>query len=176
MSEKYKTTEDGLYFVSFSVVGFLDVFTRRIYQEILVESFIFCQIKKDLKLYCYCIMTNHVHLIAASENGSLSNILRDFKSFTATQTMDAISKNIQESRKDWMQAQFKFYGSNSPQEQINQFWKHDNHPFYLYSKEMIDQKVNYIHNNPVEAGFVNEAYEWRLSSANVYSPIKVLKF
>jgi hypothetical protein len=43
MLEKYKTTEDGLYFVSFSVVGFIDVFTRRIYQEILVESFIFCQ-------------------------------------------------------------------------------------------------------------------------------------
>jgi REP element-mobilizing transposase RayT len=176
MSEKYITSEDGLYFVSFSVVGFMDVFTRRLYQEILVESFIFCQLHKALKLYCYCIMTNHVHFIAASENGSLSNILRDFKSYTATEIMEAISKNIQESRKEWMQAQFKFYGSNSPQKQINQFWKHDNHPFYLYSNEMIDQKVNYIHNNPVEAGFVNEPYEWRLSSANEQSPIKVLKF
>jgi hypothetical protein len=46
MSEKYKTTEDGLYFVSFNVVGFMDVFTRRRYQEILVESFIFCQIER----------------------------------------------------------------------------------------------------------------------------------
>ena len=176
MSEKYKTTEDGLYFVSFSVVGFMDVFTRRKYQEILVESFIFCQLQKGLKLYCYCIMTNHIHFIAASENGSLSNILRDFKSFTATEIMDAISKNIQESRKEWLQAQFKKFGSKSPQKQINQFWKHDNHPFFLYSKEMIAQKVNYIHNNPVEAGFVNEPHEWRLSSANEQSPIKVLKF
>ena len=176
MSEKYKTTEDGLYFVSFSVVGFMDVFTRRKYQEILVESFIFCQLEKGLKLYCYCIMTNHIHFIAASENGSLSNILRDFKSFTATEIMDAISKNIQESRKEWLQAQFKNFGSKSPQKQINQFWKHDNHPFFLYSKEMIAQKVNYIHHNPVEAGFVNEPHEWRLSSANEQSPIKVLKF
>jgi putative transposase len=176
MSEKYKTTEDGLYFVSFSVVGFMYVFTKRLYQEILVESLFFCQLHKALKLYCYCIMTNHVHFIAASENGSLSNILRDFKSYTATEIMEAISKNIQESRKEWMQAQSKFYGSNSPQKQINQFWKHDNHPFFLYSNEMIQQKVNYIHNNPEEAGFVNEAYEWRLSSANEQSPIKVLKF
>ncbi|MFN7691402.1 MAG: REP-associated tyrosine transposase [Bacteroidota bacterium] len=176
MSEKYKTTEDGLYFVSFSVVGFMDVFTRRKYQEILVESFIFCQLQKGLKLYCYCIMTNHIHFIAASENGSLSNILRDFKSFTATEIMDAISKNIQESRKEWLQAQFKNFGSKSPQKQINQFWKHDNHPFFLYSREMIEQKVNYIHHNPVEAGFVNEPHEWRLSSANEQSPIKVLKF
>jgi REP element-mobilizing transposase RayT len=176
MSEKYKTTEDGLYFVSFSVVGFMDVFTRRIYQEILVESFIFCQIEKGLKLYCYCIMTNHIHFIASSENRSLSNILRDFKSFTATQIMDAISKNIQESRKEWLQEQFKYYGSNSPQKQINQFWKHDNHPFFLFSNEMIQQKVNYIHYNPVEAGYVNEPHQWRLSSANELSPIKVLKF
>ena len=176
MSEKYKTTEDGLYFVSFSVVGFMDVFTRRKYQEILVESFIFCQLEKGLKLYCYCIMTNHIHFIAASENGSLSNILRDFKSFTATEIMDAISKNIQESRKEWLQAQFKNFGSKSPQKQINQFWEHDNHPFFLYSREMIEQKVNYIHHNPVEAGFVNEPHEWRLSSANEQSPIKVLKF
>jgi putative transposase len=176
MSEKYKTTEDGLYFVSFSVVGFMDVFTRRKYQEILVESFIFCQLEKGLKLYCYCIMTNHIHFIAASENGSLSNILRDLKSFTATEIMDAISKNIQESRKEWLQAQFKNFGSKSPQKQINQFWKHDNHPFFLYSREMIEQKVNYIHHNPVEAGFVNEPHEWRLSSANEQSPIKVLKF
>ena len=112
MSEKYKTTEDGLYFVSSSVVGFID----------------------------------------------------------------AISKNSQESREEWMQAQFKYYGTNSPQKQINQFWKHDNHPFYLYSNEIIQQKVNYIHNNPVEAGFVNEPDAWRLSSANEQSPIKVLKF
>jgi hypothetical protein len=57
-----------------------------------------------------------------------------------------------------------------------QFWKHDNHPFYLYSNEMIDQKVDYIHNNPVVAGFVNDPHEWRLSSANEESPIKVENF
>jgi REP element-mobilizing transposase RayT len=121
-------------------------------------------------------MTNHIHFVAASENVSLSNILRDFKSFTATKIKDAISKNIQESRNEWLQAQFRYYGDNSPQKQINQFWKHDNNPFYLYSNEMIQQKVNYIHNNPVKAGFVNEPHEWRLSSANEQSPIKVLKF
>jgi putative transposase len=70
---------------------------------------------------------------------------------------------------------FKKYGKLSPQKQIYQFWKHDNHPFYLYSNEMINQKVNYIHDNPVVAGFVNVAHEWRLSSANENSPIKVLE-
>jgi REP element-mobilizing transposase RayT len=176
MSEKYKTHEDGLYFVSFSVVGWIDVFTRRIYQDLLVDSFLFCQKNKGLKIYCYCIMPSHVHFISYSENGSLSNILRDLKSFTATKIIQSISTNISESRKEWMINQFRSYGKSSPQKQSMQFWKHDNHPFYLYSNEMIDQKVDYIHNNPVIAGFVNNPHEWRLSSANEESPIKVEDF
>jgi REP element-mobilizing transposase RayT len=176
MSEKYKTHEDGLYFVSFSVVGWIDVFSRRIYQDLLVDSFLFCQKNKGLKIYCYCIMPSHVHFISYSENGSLSNILRDLKSFTATKIIQSISTNISESRKEWMINQFRSYGKSSPQQQSMQFWKHDNHPFYLYSNEMIDQKVDYIHNNPVVAGFVNDPHEWRLSSANEESPIKVENF
>lgn len=76
MSEKYKIHEDGLYFVSFSVVGWIDVFTRRDYQEILICSIEFCQKHKGLKIYCYCIMPNHIHFISISENDSLTNILR----------------------------------------------------------------------------------------------------
>jgi putative transposase len=83
MSEKYKTYSDGLYFISFSVVGWLDVFTRREYQDILIDSIEFCRKNKNLKIYCYCVMPSHVHFITYSENGELSNILRDMKSFTA---------------------------------------------------------------------------------------------
>ncbi len=172
MSESYKIHEDGLYFVSFSVVGWLDIFTRRIYQEILIESFEYCQTHKNLKLYCYCIMPNHVHFIAQSEAGSLTTVLRSLKSFTAKELMKAIGENIQESRKELFLHQFSYYGKKNKNAEM-QFWKHDNHPFYLYSNEMIDQKIDYIHQNPVEAGFVNEAHEWRLSSANLLSPIKI---
>lgn len=83
MSEKYKTNSDGLYFVTFSVVGWLDVFTRRVYQEILIDSINFCKQNKELKIFCYCIMPSHVHFITYSENGSLSNTLRDLKAHTA---------------------------------------------------------------------------------------------
>jgi REP element-mobilizing transposase RayT len=155
MSEKYKTHEDGLYFISFSVVGWADVFVRRKYQDILIESIKFCQLKKNLKLYCYCIMPSHVHLIAYSENGSISNVLRDLKSFTANEIINDIKNNNQESRKEWLLELFKKHGDLSPQKQLMQFWKHDNHPFYLYSNEMILQKMDYIHNNPVLSGFVN---------------------
>ncbi len=173
MSEKYKTHSDGLYFVTFSVVGWLDIFTRRIYQDIVVESINFCKQHKELKIYSYCIMPSHVHFVSYSENGSLSNVLRDLKSYTANQLIKAIEDNPQESKKELFLKLFRHFGSKSPQKQKMQFWKHDNHPFFLYSNKMIDQKIDYIHNNPVEAGFVNHAYEWRLSSANEFSPIKV---
>ena len=90
MSEKYKTHSDGLYFVTFSVIGWLDIFTRRIYQDIVVESINFCKKHKELKIYSYCIMPSHVHFVSYSENGSLSNVLRDLKSYTANQLIKAI--------------------------------------------------------------------------------------
>lgn len=173
MSEKYKTHSDGLYFVTFSVVGWLDVFTRRVYQEILIDSINYCKQNKQLKIFCYCIMPSHVHFISYSENGSLSNVLRDLKAHTAKQLIKAIEENPQESKKELFLKLFKYFGNKSPQNQQMQFWKHDNHPFFLYSNKMIEQKIDYIHNNPVEAGFVNHGYEWRLSSANEDSPIKL---
>ena len=114
-----------------------------------------------------------MHFITYSENGEISGILRDMKAYTAKQLIKAIELNPQESRREWLLNQFEFYGKTSPQKQTMQFWKHDNHPFFLYSNKMIHQKVNYIHVNPVEAGFVNQPHEWRLSSANEQSPIKL---
>lgn len=174
MSETYKTHEGGLFFVSFSVVSWLDVFTRRIYQDILIESTQYCQKHKGLQLYCYCIMPNHVHWIASRETGKLSDVLRDFKAYTAKMLVDAISTNLQESRRELWMHQFRYHAGLSAQKQEHQFWKHDNHAFSLHSNKLIDQKIDYIHNNPVEAGFVTEPESWRLSSAHVESPIKVL--
>ncbi len=108
MSEKCKTHSDGLYFVSFSAVGWLDVFTRREYQELLIDSITYCQKNKNLKIYCYCVMPSHVHFITYSENGELSDKLRDMKSFTAKQLIKAIEDNPQESRKEWMLHQFEY--------------------------------------------------------------------
>jgi REP element-mobilizing transposase RayT len=118
-------------------------------------------------------MPSHVHFITCCENDNLTNILRAFKAHTAKALLNAIAGNPQESRREWVLKLFKYYGNKSSQKQQQQFWKHDNHPFYLFSEKVIKQKVDYIHDNPVEAGFVNKAMEWRLSSANEDSPIKL---
>ena len=174
MSEVYKTFEGGLFFCTFSIVSWIDVFIRREYQNILEDSIKYCQNNKGLQLYCYCIMPSHVHWIADSKEGKLSDILRDLKSFTAREIINNITNNSSESRKEWIIDQFQWHAKKSSQEQTYQVWKHDNHPFYLESNRLIDQKVEYIHQNPVKAGLVDEPWKWRLSSANPDSPIQVL--
>ncbi len=82
MSEVYKTFPGGLYFVTFTTIGWIDIFTRRLYQDILTDSIIYCQKNKGLQLYCYCIMPSHVHIIASREEGTLNDLMRDMKSFT----------------------------------------------------------------------------------------------
>lgn len=75
--------QEGLHFITITVVGWVDVFTRTQYKDIIIESLKYCVSSKGLKLYAYVIMTNHLHLIVStSEGNELSDILRDFKKFT----------------------------------------------------------------------------------------------
>jgi putative transposase len=146
----------------------VDVFTRKEYKDILLYSIRYCQKEKGLKLYGWCIMSNHVHLMAAAKNEDLSNILRDFKKFTCKQIIKAIVQNRRESRKEWMLKVFKEQGEMNSRNKDYQFWRQDNHPKECYSPKFSLQKLNYIHNNPIEAGLVDKAEEYVYSSARDY--------
>ena len=67
MSEKYKTDSNGLYFVSFSVVGWIDIFSRQKYRDIIIDNLSYCQKNKGLEIYAWVIMSNHIHLLVKSE-------------------------------------------------------------------------------------------------------------
>ncbi|WP_254659578.1 hypothetical protein [Mucilaginibacter sp. PPCGB 2223] len=69
---------------------------------------------------------------------------------------------------------FKRAASKSSNVKQYQFWQHDNRPIELWSAKVIEQKADYLHNNPVEAGFVNEAHHWKYSSAIDYADGKGL--
>ncbi len=170
MSRAYKFNNPaGLYFVSFATVGWIDVFTREIYRDILVESLKYCQASKGLEIYAWCLMTNHIHLIVRAKEGFLMpNIMRDFKKFTSKKIIEAILLNEHESRKEWMIAIFKSSGEYNSNNKNYQFWRQDNKPIELWSHDVIQQKLDYIHNNPVDAGFVAEPEHWRFSSAIDY--------
>jgi len=171
MSRAYKFhNPDGLYFVTFATIGWIDVFTRPKYKNILLESIQFCQMNKGLDLNAWCLMTNHLHFIGSAREGFLmSNILRDMKKFTSKKIVDAIANNEQESRREWMLAIFKNAGNYNINNKDFQFWQQDNRPIELWSNEVIQQKLNYIHNNPVATGLVDEPWHWKYSSAIDYA-------
>jgi REP element-mobilizing transposase RayT len=164
MSRKYKFhNPEGVYFVSFAVQEWVDVFTRNDYKNILVDNLEYCQNNKGLEIFAWCIMSNHIHLIVRAKDGYLlPNILRDFKKFTSKAIINAISENSQESRKEWLLEHFK------TAEGIR-FWRGDNKPIELWSNNVIDQKIDYIHQNPVEEGLVFKAEDYRYSSAIDYA-------
>ncbi len=164
MSRKYKFhNSDGVYFVSFAVRGWVDVFTRNEYKNILVENLKYCQEHKGLEIFAWCIMTNHLHLVIRAKEGyRLPDILRDYKKFTSKAITKAIADNYQESRKEWLLEQFK-----TPEG--FRFWRADNKPIELWSNKVIDQKIDYIHQNPVEEGLVFKAEDYVYSSAIDYA-------
>jgi putative transposase len=92
---------EGIYFVSFATVEWVDVFTRNQYAGMVVESLQYCIAQKGLRLHAWCLMSNHLHLILSAQEGfSVSDLLRDFKKYTSARIIKAIEENKQESRRD----------------------------------------------------------------------------
>ncbi len=134
MSRKYKFhNKEGLYFVSFATVYWLDVFTRQIYFDVLAESIDYCRAKKGMELYCYCFMPSHIHFIFRSANEQPMELLRDFKKHTAKKVIEAIENNPQESRKEWLLWMMKRAGKKQGNITNYQFWQHNNKPIELWS-------------------------------------------
>jgi putative transposase len=160
--------QSAIHFITFAVVEWVDVFTRKDYRDIVLDSIRHCQTEKGLLLHCWCIMSNHLHLIVSAKNSDLSDILRDFKKFTSKQIVKAIEENQHESRRDWMLRIFRDEGEKNSRNKNYQFWRQDNQPQELYSPAFVFQKMNYIHNNPVEAGIVERPEHYIYSSAKDY--------
>lgn len=171
MSTKYKfNNPEGIYFVTFAVVEWIDVFTRQFYKDILLDSFRHCIKEKGLAVHGYVIMSNHVHLIISSKGEqNLSAIMRDMKKFSSVKIIQEIIENPQESRKRWMLRLLADAGEANSNNINYQFWQQDNHPIELHpNSNLFAQKLDYIHQNPVKAGWVNEPGDYIYSSASNY--------
>ena len=170
MSRKYKFRKpEAAYFVSFATVGWVDLFTREIYFGILADSLSYCRKYKGIELYAYVFMPNHVHLLFRSKNEDPSGFMRDFKSYTSKKLVEAIKDNPRESRKEYLLKLFEEAGLKHGNVKGYQLWQHNNKPIEVYSNWVVEQKVNYIHNNPVEEGLVTNAIDWKYSSARNYA-------
>ena len=158
------------HFLTFTVCGWIDLFTRKVYRDIVMDSLRFAQKNEQLILNAYVIMSNHLHLIARAndkQKKTLSDIVRDFKKFTHHEMMPIIESDV-ESRRQWMVHQFNYYGRINPNNEVKQIWINDSHPEECYSHEFIKTKLNYIHENPVRAGIVKKPEDYIYSSASNY--------
>ena len=164
MSRKYKFhNPEGLYFVTLTVRKWVDVFTRNEYKNILIENLCYCQKNRGLDIFTYCIMTNHAHLIVSAKEGyNLSDIIRDFKKFTSRTILNKIRDNSQESRREWILKEFRTDKGYS-------LWQTESRPIKLWDNKVIEQKIDYIHYNPVEEGFVFNPEDYMYSSAYDYA-------
>lgn len=174
MSIKYKFNDpDAYYFITFATVGWIDIFTRIIYRDIILDCFRHCIKNKGLAIHGYVIMSNHIHMIISRRgNQTLPDIIRDLKKFSSVQIIKEIIQNPEESRKQWLLYLFAKAGKANSNNKFYQLWQQDNHPVELDPHtNMFEQKLDYIHQNPVEAGWVNEASSYIYSSANNYESL-----
>ena len=168
MSEKYKFRDPtGMYFVTSTIVGWIDLFTRWQLKHVILDSLRYCQKEKELVIHVWCLMPSHLHMIISSVGEDLPSIMRDFKKHTNKELIKTINC-INESRREWMLALFSEVADGIQRVRKYKVWQDGNHPKLLTTSKFIEQKLNYIHNNPVAGEIVDEPEEYSYSSARDY--------
>ncbi len=149
------------HFVTSTIVHWIPVFCKDCYTRVLIDSFIYCCEHKGLQVYAFVVMPNHFHALLSCPGGSLSDVLRDLKGYTASELLRMLQAA---DRPGWMSA-FRNAGQAKGTMQL---WQPGFHPEQVHSPEFFRQKVEYIHQNPVRAGFVSDPCAWTNSSAACY--------
>ena len=169
MSEKYKVYDNTCpTFITITVVDWVDLFTRKVHKDLIIESLKYCQESKGLLIHAYAIMPSHLHLIVSSkEEHSIASTIRDFKKFTSGQLIKNI-KEISESRREWLLNKFSYAANRVKRGKNYKVWKDGFHPVQLETTEMMEQRLNYVHENPVNDGITSSAEAYVYSSAADY--------
>jgi putative transposase len=151
------------YFLTCTIVGWLPVFTRQDTVQFIYDSWRFLQDNGRLTIYGYVILENHLHLVASSP--AISKEIGDFKSFTARKIVDYLEAHNVRTLLKWL----RFLKARHKHDREYQVWQEGSHPEQIKDEEMMRQKLEYIHMNPVKRGYVDEPTHWRHSSARNYA-------
>jgi len=170
MSRRYKIQNcSQIYFVTFTIVDWVDVFTRQIYKQMLVDSLTYCRQSKGLLVHAFCIMSNHTHLLISTDGEAhLSDVIRDFKKYTSKKIISLIETE-NESRRDWLLYRFQYHAKFNTRNKEYKVWQDGYHAIECDKPAILIQKFEYIHNNAVTAGIVKEAEHYVYSSASNYA-------
>lgn len=168
-SDSYLITDQHqTYFITCTVVEWVDIFTRTAYKNVIVDSLNHCIKEKELIINGWVLMTNHLHFIGyCKEPNRMSDFLRDFKKFTSKKLIATI-KEIPESRREWLLDKFDFIARKTRRAEYYKVWKDGNHAIDLREIDALE-KLNYIHENPVKAGIVEFPEDYLYGSARDYA-------
>jgi REP element-mobilizing transposase RayT len=164
MRSRYKVTpETNVYFITASTKQWVPILFNETIFQIILNSFKYCQANKGLRLHGYVIMINHLHAIISHDNyEDIPYVVRDFKRHTATEISRYLSNLGEFSQLSWVKL---FHCQERGQHRV---WQEGYHPVAIKSQAFFDEKLTYIHNNPVKKGFVNKPEDWKYSSARNY--------
>ena len=161
---RYKICDEKApHFLTCTVLNWMPLFTRPQTSDIILEALRHRQEQDEWKVYGYVILENHLHMIVQAEK--LSAELPRFKSFTARKLID----HLQEHNAEHLLQQLAFFRKEHKRDRDYQLWEEGSHPQMIESVEVLRQKLEYIHQNPVKRGYVDEAEHWRYSSARNYA-------
>ena len=172
MSDKYKMHDrEKAYFLTMTIVGWIDVFTRKNHKLAIINSLQYCQKHKGLEIYAWCLMPSHLHLIVrATSKQDLPSIIRDFKKYTSRKIVQQIEEEP-ESRREWILRYLEYAGKYIKRVEKYKFWQDGNHAEIIYSPSFFYDKLNYIHKNPVKELIVEKQEDYLFSSARNYADL-----
>ena len=160
MRSRYRVHHpDRAHFATCTIVEWLPVFTSSACCDIVVQSFEHCRKNKDLKIYAWVILDTHLHAILAAPD--LAGALRDLKSFTAREILAQLAT---EGRR-WLLNQLHYY-RRAHKPNHYQVWQEGSHPQVIMDDATMEQKLDYLHGNPVKRGWVTAPEHWCYSSAH----------
>ncbi len=161
---RYKIYETEYpYFITSTINSWLPVFTRQEAADIIFDSWRHLQRERELKLFAYVILENHLHMIVSAPE--LPKVMQNFKSWTARQLIDLLKQRGAAT----LLRQLKATMLNHKMQSEYQIWQEGGKPKQMQNDDMMWQKIEYTHNNPLNRGFVDDPLHWRWSSARNYA-------
>jgi len=154
---------EGAYphFVTCTITYWIPVFCREDYFQVLVDSLNFCCEHKGLAVHGSVLMPNYFHMLCSQQDGDISGVMRDIKRHTSIKIADKLGRD---GRTTWLAA-MRNAGKTTGSVRV---WTEAFHPEQVMTKPFFEQKLRYMHENPVRAGYVLDPCEWRYSSAGFY--------
>ncbi len=154
----------NLFFVTSTIVGFVEVFKSDSLYDIMVENLKFYQDKGDFTVLAYVIMPNHFHLILkVNGDKSVSECMGNLKRITSRQMTAHLRQVADQGLLDELKTQAKKEPAVD-----SKVWKPRFDCFMITNEDTLRQKIGYIHDNPVRKGLAGDVTKWKYSSASDY--------